>query len=441
MHIMKPQKSGRSTEFVGEVVVPGDKSISHRALLIASQAIGESSIEGLLEGDDVLATASALRLMGVGVKRISEGRWKVNGVGVGGLQEPEDVLNVGNSGTGARLLMGLLSSYSFLSVITGDDSLRKRPMNRVITPLEEMGVHIISHSGGTLPACVVGDSEIIPIDYTLPVASAQVKTAILLAALNCPGITTVVEPSLTRDHTELMLRSFGAKVDVSQKQGKNHIELTGYPELIAQDIVVPGDPSSAAFLVAAALLVPGSRLIIKNVCVNPLRIGFYTTLKEMGADIEFQNERLISEERVADICVTSSALEGVAVPPERVPSMIDEFPILAVISACAEGVTTMEGLEELKVKESNRLSAIAKGLEDCGVKIDMGDTSLRVYGGEVYGGARVETFFDHRIAMSFLVLGMVSKQPIEIDDITMVNTSFPDFKDCCNRLGACIEDG
>jgi 3-phosphoshikimate 1-carboxyvinyltransferase len=429
-----------SSPLSGTLTVPGDKSISHRALMLASQAIGQTQITGLLEGEDVLATAACLKKMGVNIRKNGD-RWIVDGVGVGGLSEPSDVLNMENAGTGARLMMGLLASYPFASFFTGDASLRKRPMGRVTAPLSEMGAQFIAHSGNRLPLVMQG-GNLTPMTYTLPVASAQVKSAVLLAGLNTPGKTTVIEKEPTRDHTERMLRFLGAEIDVTQQADGTHITLTGQPELTAKDIIVPGDPSSAAFVVVAATLVPGSDVTITNICMNPARTGLFTTLKEMGADITFINERSMAGDNVADIRVKHSPLTGITVPKERAPSMIDEYPILAVAAAFAKDVTKMEGLEELRVKESDRLTAVSNGLTACGVTHEAGENYLYVTGNggtQAHGGGTVTTHLDHRIAMSFLVMGMRTENPVSIDDGAMIATSFPGFVELMNRLGASIK--
>lgn len=418
----------------GIVNVPGDKSISHRSLMLSAISIGKAKISGLLEGEDVISTASALKALGVTIEKKGD-IWEVDGVGVKGLSESDSVLNMGNSGTSVRLMMGLVSPYNFNTVFTGDASLCKRPMGRVIAPLEKMGVRFLSRNNSILPITVVGTDEVVPITYELPVASAQVKSAVLLAGLNTPGVTTVIESETTRDHTELMLRSLGAKIDIEEKEGKRHISVAGGPNLKSIDINVPADPSSAAFLIVAALITPESEITVKNVCINEHRIGLYTTLKEMDADLEFSNERIEAGEKIADITARSSKLKAVVVPAKRAPSMIDEYPILAVAASCANGKTVMEGLAELKVKESNRLQAIADGLQVNGVKHEVGEDSLIVYGGEVQGGGLVTTHMDHRIAMSFLILGMVSKEAVCVDDSVMINTSFPGFIDLVNGVG------
>lgn len=432
----QPLTSSASGPLHGDITVPGDKSISHRSLLLSSQCLGTSHITGLLEGDDVIATANALKAMGVTIRKDNDGTWVVQGVGVGGLQAPAGELDLGNSGTGVRLLMGLVSPYDFKTRFTGDASLCKRPMLRVTKPLEQMGVSFECQDGGRLPLTVKGTCDTVPIRYALPVASAQVKSAILLAGLNTPGKTTVIEPEATRDHTERMLLGFGAEIVNEETAEGKVITLTGQPTLRARDIVVPGDPSSAAFAVVAALITPGSNITIRNICMNPLRIGLYDTLKEMGGDISYENMREQAGEMVADIVVRHSALHGVDVPEERAPSMIDEYPVLSVAAACAKGKTTMRGLKELRVKESDRLQAIADGLAVCGVAHETGDDWLAVTGGAVKGGGTVATHMDHRIAMSFLVVGLVAKAPVTVDDGQMINTSFPGFVGLMNRLGA-----
>lgn len=443
----------------GETSAPGDKSLSHRALILASQTLGTVHITGLLEGDDVLRTAKALQSLGVNIRkqdgRKQDGAWEVQGVGVGGLAESKDVLDLGNSGTSARLLMGLLTPYPFSTVFTGDESLRSRPMARVMTPLAQMGAVIVAHSGNRLPLVLTGTADAMPITYTLPVASAQVKSAILLAGLNTRGRTTVIEKEPTRDHTENLLRHLGFVIEINPlplkgegsggeaaagKGSYNTISIVGQqPQAFAdREIIVPGDPSSAAFMAVAALICPQSKILIRNVCVNPLRIGVFVTLKKMGANIVFKNERSVSGERVADIAVAAGKLKAVTVPPERAPSMIDEYPILAVAAAFAEGETAMHGLGELRVKESDRLNAIIEMLTACGVKARAEGDSLYVTGGAPKGGVTINTHFDHRIAMSALVLGMGCKDPVEIDDGSAIKTSFPNFVELMNGLGAKI---
>ena len=418
--------------------------MSHRSLMFGAMALGETTISGLLTGEDVLRTAAAVRALGARVLE-QDGVWRVRGFGVGGGQEPADMLDLGNSGTSARLLAGILASHRFTSFMTGDGSLRRRPMQRVMEPLGRMGARFEAREGGRMPLAIVGTDEMVPIEYTLPVASAQVKSCILLAGLNTAGETTVIEPEATRDHTERMLRHFGAEVRVAPVEGGRgkRITVVGWPELKARDIAVPGDPSSAAFAVVAAAVKPGSDVLVENVGVNPLRAGLYATLKEMGADITFENEREVGGEPVADLHVRGGALKGVDVPPQRAPTMIDEFPILAVAAACAEGTTRMPGLAELRAKESDRLSSVAAGLAANGVRHEMGADFLIVHGdGKApCGGGLVRTHLDHRIAMSFLVLGLASREPVAVDDGSPIDTSFPGFAALMNGLGARIEAG
>jgi 3-phosphoshikimate 1-carboxyvinyltransferase len=423
--------------------VPGDKSLSHRSLILGGLAIGRTRVTGLLEGEDVLATAGAMRALGAGVTRQGEGDWLVSGVGIGGLQEPDTLLDMGNSGTGARLVMGAVAGHDITAFFTGDASLRRRPMARVTEPLSRMGAKVVSRDGGRLPLALTGAAAPLPITYASPVASAQVKSAILLAGLSAPGETTVIEPLASRDHTENLLRHFGAKVTAKPTNtGGMYITVTGQPELKAGDIVIPGDPSSAAFPAVAALLLADSEITIEGVGVNPLRAGLFETLAEMGADITFANRRVEGGEPVADLIVRAGALKAVTVPAERAPSMIDEYPILAVAAAFAKGRTVMHGLAELRVKESDRLSAIAKGLSDCGVTVAIeGDTLIiEGNGGKPRGGAAVASALDHRIAMSFLMLGMAAEKPVMIDDGATIATSFPDFVPLVNRLGGSIAD-
>ncbi len=437
-----PARGLRSQALHGAVTVPGDKSISHRALMLASQALGRTTIRGLLEGEDVLATAQALRQCGVPITRQADGSWQVDGVGIGGLHEPSDVLDMGNAGTAARLMMGLLAPYPYHVQFTGDASLRKRPMQRVITPLEQMGVQFWAREGGRLPLSMQGTDNPLPIRYVLPVASAQVKSAVMLAGLNTPGTTTVVEAEATRDHTERMLRFFGVTVDVNALSDSTEITVHGQPaQMYAERAFdVPADPSSAAFPIVAALLVPGSDITVRNVCLNPSRTGLFDTLQEMGADLTIENTREVGGEPVGDIRAKYSTLREANTPTERAPSMIDEFPILAIAAACAKGKSVMRGLGELRVKESNRLAAIIAGLRVCGVEaIENGD-DLIVYGRgkPPAGGGPVTTHFDHRIAMSFLVLGLVSEQPVMVDDTRAIATSFPNFMSLMRDLGATL---
>ena len=425
----------------GVIAVPGDKSISHRSLILGALAIGESNISGLLESEDVLATAAALKALSAEIERGSDGGWRVFGRGVGGLVEPASVLDMGNSGTAVRLLMGVAAIHPFKTTFSGDASLSSRPMERVMTPLRLMGAQFSARDGGRLPITVTGSETPIPISYELPVASAQVKSAVLLAGLNTPGLTTVVEPQPTRDHSERMLAHFGAKVVVEDmSDGGKTITLEGQPELTGHDISVPGDISSAAFPMVAALLAPKSRVELTGVGLNPLRTGLLAILMEMGAAITISNKRPEGGEPVGNLTVESSVLKGITVPAVRAPSMIDEYPVLACAAACAEGETRLEGLKELRVKESDRLAAIARGLAQAGVEVLETDDSLTIQGtGRVKGGARIETALDHRIAMAFLVLGMAAEEPIEIDDGATIDTSFPGFSGLMNGLGAKIE--
>jgi len=425
----------------GDVAVPGDKSISHRALMIGAAAVGETIITGLLEGDDVRRTAAALRAMGVACGPEADGAWHVHGLGVGGLRAPGDVLDMGNSGTGARLLMGLVASQPITAHFTGDASLRNRPMGRIAEPVTQMGARVIARDGGRMPLVVIGARDPLPIRYALPVASAQVKSAVLLAGLNAPGTTTVIEPRPSRDHTELMLRHFGAEIAVEQtNDGGRIIALTGQPELAARPVVVPGDPSSAAFPAVAALIAGEGEVSIPNVGLNPLRAGLFDTLAEMGADITIANRRAEAGEPVGDLEIRASRLHGITVPAARAPAMIDEYPVLAMAAACAEGETRMCGLAELRVKESDRLAAIADGLARCGVavRIDGDDLIVRGAGGAPPGGATVEARMDHRIAMAFLVLGAAARAPVTVDDASHIGTSFPGFAELMGRLGARI---
>ncbi len=420
-----------SAPLTGRIRVPGDKSISHRALMFGALAVGRSRISGLLEGEDVLATAAALRAMGARIERAGDG-WVVDGVGVGSLLQPEQALDMGNSGTSTRLLMGLVASHGITAAFTGDASLSKRPMGRVIDPLSTMGASFTPSPGGTLPLVMEGMQPAVPVTYRLPVASAQVKSAVLLAGLNTPGITTVVEPVPTRDHTERMLRGFGAELTVEDADGERIIRIHGPADLHPCDITVPGDPSSAAFFAVAASVVPGSDLVIENVGLNPTRDGIFRVLAQMGANIDMLDEREVGGEPVADLRVRHAALKGIEVDPAIAPCMIDEFPVLFVAAAMAEGTTLTSGLDELRVKESDRLSAMAAALTAAGVTLEEREDGLVITGsgGEPLRGtanARVATHLDHRIAMSMAVAGLVSRDGIEIDDIEPIATSFPNF--------------
>jgi 3-phosphoshikimate 1-carboxyvinyltransferase len=433
-----PLTARRGAPLRGRVRVPGDKSISHRALIFGALAVGETRITGLLEGEDVLCTAKAMRALGARVERTGEGAWSVHGVGVGGFAAPAEPLDFGNSGTGCRLVMGAVGGCPIAATFDGDASLRKRPMRRILDPLAQMGAKAVtSADGGRLPLRLQGALDPIPIAYRTPVASAQIKSAILLAGLAAPGATTVVEPEASRDHTERLLRHFGAEVTVAPEgEHGRRITLKGQPELVPAPVVVPADPSSAAFPLVAALIVPHSDVILEGVMMNPLRTGLVTTLREMGAGIEVVEARSEGED-MADLRITSSGLRGVDVPAERAPAMIDEYPILAVAASFAAGTTRMRGLHELRVKESDRLAAVAEGLRVNGVECEIEGDDLIVHGGDrAPGGGAVATHMDHRIAMSFLVMGLASDAPVTVDDAGIIATSFPGFADLMRGLGA-----
>lgn len=440
--IAEPMTARKSGALSGVAEVPGDKSISHRALILGAMAVGETKITGLLEGQDVLDTASAMRAFGADVVQHGAGAWSVHGMGVGGFSEPSGVIDCGNSGTGVRLIMGSMATHAMTATFTGDASLRKRPMGRVIDPLSLFGAQAFGRKGGRLPMTLVGAAHPVPVRYTLPVASAQVKSAVLLAGLNTPGQTVVIEREPTRDHSERMLSGFGADLTVEQTPEGNVITLTGQPDLRPQVVAVPRDPSSAAFPVCAALIVAGSDIMVPGVSQNLTRNGLYLTLVEMGAEIEFIDPRSEGGEPVADLRVRfSERMRGIDVPAARVPSMIDEFPVLSVVAAFAEGRTVMRGVKELRVKESDRIDAMARGLEACGVRVEEEEDTLIVYGmgpGGVPGGARCAVHLDHRIAMSFLVCGMASIKPVSVDDASPIATSFPIFGPLMTGLGALI---
>ena len=434
--ISSPLCAHRAKALSGRVRVPGDKSISHRALLFGALATGRTRISGLLEGRDILNTLDALRALGCPIAKAGA-EWEVLGRGVGGLEAPATDLDFGNSGTGARLMMGVIAGHDATARMTGDASLSRRPMGRVLKPLERMGLEVLDKGRDTLPLRIRGSADLIPIEYQLPVASAQIKSAILIAGLHAAGETTVIEPAATRDHTERMLSHFGAQVAATKRQGLRAVSIKGDAELVGRDVNVPGDPSSAAFLVAAALMVPGSEVTVESVLINPTRIGFYATIREMGADVSFANERSEGGEPVADIAVRHARLRGVRVPPERAPSMIDEYPVLACLAACAAGETRMDGLAELRVKEADRLAATAAGLVANGVAVRADGDTLVVEGGRgVPGGGRVATHLDHRIAMAFLTLGLAADRPVAVDDTGMIATSFPGFRTLMEGLGA-----
>ncbi|MEM9798141.1 MAG: 3-phosphoshikimate 1-carboxyvinyltransferase [Pseudomonadota bacterium] len=426
----------------GTAHVPGDKSISHRSLILGAMAVGETQITGLLEGQDVLDTAAAMRAFGAEVEKRGE-TWHVHGVGVGGLMEPEDVIDCGNSGTGVRLLMGAAATHGFAVTYTGDASLRARPMARVTDPLALFGATAHGRSGGRLPMTIVGADEPTPVRYDVPVPSAQVKSAVLLAGLNAPGETVVVEREATRDHSELMIKGFGGDLDVEETNAGRVITLQGRPDLAPQAITVPRDPSSAAFPVCAALIVPGSDVLVPNIGLNPTRAGLFETLREMGADLTYENRREEGGEPVADLRARFSPdMKGVEVPPYRAASMIDEYPILSVVAANAAGTTSMRGVAELRVKESDRIAAMADGLRACGVEVRDGPDWWEVDGRGplgVQGGGTVATHLDHRIAMSFLICGMAAKQAVTVDDAGPIATSFPIFRELMTGLGAALD--
>ncbi len=437
-----PMTSRKCGPLIGEAHVPGDKSISHRSLILGALAVGETHITGLLEGEDVLGTANAMKAFGADVERLGEGEWRVSGVGVGGFAEPEDVIDCGNAGTGVRLIMGAMATTGITATFTGDASLRSRPMGRVTDPLALFGAQSYGREGGRLPMTVIGAADPVPVRYTTPMASAQVKSAVLLAGLNAPGETVVIEKEATRDHTERMLAGFGAEISVENTEEGRVITLKGQPELKPQTIVVPRDPSSAAFPVCAALIVPGSDVLVPNIGLNPTRAGLFYTLQEMGADLVFENPREEGGEPVADLRARySPEMKGIVVPPERAASMIDEYPILSVVAAFATGKTEMPGVHELRVKESDRIDAMAKGLRANGVTVEEGEDwwSVEGLGPEgVPGGATVATVLDHRIAMSFACLGMAAQKPVHLDDGGPIATSFPVFEPLMAGLGAQI---
>jgi len=428
--------SRRSTALKGEIVAPGDKSISHRALILGTLAEGETNIEGLLEGDDIMATLRAMQAFGAQIEKCGPGAYRL--ISKGGLSEPNEIIDCGNAGTGVRLIMGAAAGFDLTATFTGDFSLIKRPMGRVLAPLTLMGLHSLARSGGRLPLTIKG-GNLKAIDYSLPVASAQVKSAILLAAIKAQGTSLIHEPEPTRNHTELMLTGFGAKLMVEDQPDGRHIHIQGGQTLYGTKIIVPGDPSSAAFMVVAGLIVPGSELLVKNILLNPSRTGLLQTLMEMGGDISLINERRVAGEIVGDILVRASELKGVIVPPERAPSMIDEYPILCVAASLAEGQTIMRGIGEMRVKESDRISLMVNGLKACGVDIVEEPEAMMVTGSpKIKGGAQIETAGDHRIAMSHLILGLVSDAPITVFDPQMIATSFPNFVKLMNSLGAGI---
>jgi 3-phosphoshikimate 1-carboxyvinyltransferase len=432
-----PLTALRSRPLKGRVRPPGDKSISHRAFLFGLLARGETRVEGLLEGDDVLRTSKACQQLGAVVERRGPGAWRIRGPGLGAILAPRETLDFGNAGTGSRLMMGVVGGHGITATFDGDASLRKRPMRRILDPLRLMGAEVLSEAeGGRCPIVLKGARDPAPIEYRTPVASAQIKSAVLLAGLNAPGATTVIEREASRDHTEKMLAHFGAEVAVAPEGEGRRITLVGRPELHPTAVVVPGDPSSAAFPIVAAVIVPGSDIVLEGVMMNPLRTGLITTLKEMGAHIETLDKRREGGEEVADLRVRQGTLKGVDVPASRAPSMIDEYPVLAVAAAFGSGTTRMRGLSELKVKESDRLAAVAAGLKAAGVDCAVEGDDLIVEGGRPRGGGLVLTHMDHRIAMSFLVMGLASLEPMTVDDVGMIATSFPEFRETMERLGA-----
>lgn len=440
----RPVTVHAAQRLAGRIRVPGDKSISHRSLMLSALAVGESRVEGLLEGEDVLATAAAMRAMGATIERGGDAIWRINGVGVGGLLQPQAALDMGNSGTSTRLLMGLIASHPITATFTGDASLSGRPMKRVIDPLSAMGADITASPGGRLPLMVRGLCPAVPIEYELPVASAQVKSAVLLAGLNTPGITRVIEPVATRDHSERMLTGFGAEIAVEQTTRGRIISITGEAELKPQAIVVPGDPSSAAFWMVAASIVPGSDVVIENVGLNPTRAGLVTALRLMGADIEELDSRTVGGEPVADLRVRHAALSGIEVPHDLAPSMIDEYPALFVAAAFAQGRTVARGADELRVKESDRITVMKAALDANGVTTTEHEDGLSIEGtggDPIPGGATVASSLDHRIAMSMVVAGLHAAKPIAIDDASPVATSFPTFFDLLADLGGGVTWG
>jgi len=437
-----PMTSATCGPLSGEAHVPGDKSISHRSLILGAMAVGETVVTGLLEGEDVLDTAKAMRAFGAEVTRDDDGIWHIHGVGVGGFAEPENVIDCGNSGTGVRLIMGSMASSPITATFTGDASLNKRPMARVTDPIALFGAQAVGRAGGRLPMTIVGAADPVPVRYVVPVPSAQVKSAVLLAGLNAPGQTVVIEKEATRDHTERMLAGFGAEITTEQTDEGHVITLTGRPELKPQTIIVPRDPSSAAFPVCAAIITPGSDVLVPNIGLNPTRAGLFYTLQDMGADLTFENMREEGGEPVADLRAKfSPALKGIEVPPARAASMIDEYPVLSVVAAYAQGDTVMRGVKELRVKESDRIEAMATGLRLNGVEVEDGPDWWIVKGrghGNVPGGATCASHLDHRIAMSFLVMGMASQAPVSVDDGGPIATSFPIFEGLMADLGAQI---
>ena len=429
----------------GSITVPGDKSISHRALMIGTLAVGETVIEGLLEGEDVMATLQAMRQLGAEIVKGEDPKdqlWHIHGRGIGGLVEPDNILDLGNSGTAARLITGLISSHDITATIVGDASLNSRPMKRVLEPLKKIGAQFFTREGDKLPITIKGTNQALPSEITMEIASAQVKSSILFAGLNAAGHTVVIEPTPSRDHTEKMLSHFGAEITTEKtKDGFRKITLVGQPELTGRKVIIPGDISSAAFIIVGALITPGSDVEIKNVGINPLRTGLLDCLKEMGADLKILKVRENAGEKIADIKIKYKRLQGITVPKSRAPSMIDEYPILSIAASVAEGVSVFNGVEELRVKESDRLTAMAEGLRACGIGTKMTEDSLTITGkgGSPDGGTLIKSQLDHRIAMSFLVMGLISKKSISVDDAQPIETSFPGFIHFMNQLGANME--
>ena len=437
-----PLQATPTNALQGVIRAPGDKSISHRALILSALSVGHSHIAGLLTAGDVTKTIDALRQCGVAITTDGKGDCVVEGVGVVGLSEPSDVIDLGNSGTAARLLMGVVAGHPMKVIFTGDESLRSRPMGRVVAPLVQMGASVETARHGGLPALISGAVPPLPITYRLPVPSAQVKSAILLAGLSAPGITTVIESLPTRDHTENLLQAFGAEIKIEKSDGESHIALTGQPELNAQDVIVPGDPSSAAFPLVAALITPDSKVVVQGIGMNERRTGLFQCLLEMGANLEIDPVKSACGEPVADLTARTSTLKAIDVPAERAPCMIDEYPILAAAAACADGATVMHGLGELRIKESDRLTAVASELSNCGVEALMHGDTLTVIGvgpdNVPKGGGNIVTQRDHRIAMAFLTLGLAGKKPVTIDDGSIITSSYPGFVDDMTLLGAAI---
>ncbi len=431
--------SKKSKSLEGEIFVPGDKSISHRALIIGSMSVGRTIIDGMLESDDIISTSNALQDLGISIFKDTSNKWFVDGNGISGFKNPIKALNLGNSGTGIRLLMGAISGSNIITTFIGDESLSKRPMLRIIKPLEEMGTIILNQNNGKIPITLRGPKELVSIRYNSPVASAQIKSALLLAGLAANGVSEILEPVKSRDHTENMLSFFGASIKSSiNENGNNVVKIKGQPYLKAQKIIVPSDPSSAAFPIVAALIIPGSKVKIKNMMINPTRTGLIKTLKEMGAKITLSNHKTICGEKTATVFAEYSKLKGITVPSSRAASMIDEYPILSIAASKAKGNTLMEGISELRLKESDRIKMISTGLNSAGIKTIETQDSLKIFGGNIKGGCNLKSNLDHRIAMSFLILGLVSNEPIKIENCDTINSSFPNFKTIMQNLGADI---